>query len=348
MTPKEPWLAVNLSMFFPGIGQIYAGESWRGLIFILTQVVLIAIAVWSLFSPAGNTVLALGCSLPILVVYIVSLYDAHACVKKQFGHRLTENLPRINKDPWFAVFLSRILPGFGQLYIEKITTAAILLASTIIFSTLANFLPNLFIFLSIISAFACYHAYAAFPKRKRISKPSLIAVIAVLILAFRLIGSSLPTLISQQFEIFVIPSNSMMPTLQVGDRILVIKSSLLPKQGDLIVFKEPEFAKALDFEADKKKQKFFIKRVIGTPGQLVRVTGGVLYVNDSPLQEAYIKEPLAYEWKPPTVPVKSYLVLGDNRNNSFDSHVWGFLPARKIVGKAYKIYWPPERIRSLF
>ncbi len=139
----------------------------------------------------------------------------------------------------------------------------------------------------------------------------------------------------------------MQPTLQVGDKILVKKSSpYLPKRGDLIVFKEPKVAKALDSDP-YKKDIFFIKRIIGEPGQVVRVSGGVVYVNDQPLQEPYIAEPPAYELAPETVPSESYLVLGDNRNNSFDSHVWGFLPKRQIVGQAYKIYWPPERIRSL-
>jgi len=114
-----------------------------------------------------------------------------------------------------------------------------------------------------------------------------------------------------------------------------------------MVFREPEGAIVLESETDKKKQQFFVKRVIGEPGQVVRVTDGVVYINNQPLQEGYVAEPPAYQWGPESVPPESYFVMGDNRNNSFDSHVWGFLPKRYIVGRAYKIYWPPARIKSL-
>ncbi|MBD0361591.1 MAG: signal peptidase I, partial [Coleofasciculus sp. C3-bin4] len=131
----EPWLAVNLSMFFPGIGQVYAGERLKGMGFLCTQLVLIAIASWSIFSPTGNTVTGLGCLFLILIIYIVNLFDAYACVNKQLDVQRTEKIPRIIKDAWFAVFLSRILPGVGQLYIEKAIVGAFLLSLIIIFST---------------------------------------------------------------------------------------------------------------------------------------------------------------------------------------------------------------------
>ncbi len=343
----EPWLAVNLSMFFPGIGQVYAGERLKGMGFLCTQMVLIAIASWSIFSSTGNTVTGLGCLFLILIIYIVNLFDAYACVNKQLDVQRSEKIPRIIKDAWFAVFLSRILPGLGQLYIEKAIVGAFLLSLIIIFSTLTSIFSNLLIFVPIISAVACYHAFVAFPRPRR-QKQNLITVIAVLVLAFRLFGSYLPTWIQQEIDLFEIPSKSMLPTLEVGDRIFVNKSNdYSPHRGDVMVFREPEGAIVLESETDKKKQQFFVKRVIGEPGQVVRVTDGVVYINNQPLQEGYVAEPPAYQWGPESVPPESYFVMGDNRNNSFDSHVWGFLPKRYIVGRAYKIYWPPARIKSL-
>lgn len=346
--PREPWLAVNLSMFFPGIGQLYAGELWKGLGFIGSTAVLIAIAAWSIFSPTGNTVTGLSCLVLIGILYIGNLFDAHACVYQQLelGSPKREKIPRTYKDPWFAVFLSRILPGLGQLYIEKAVVGAFLLSALIIFSSLANIFPHLLIILPIISAVACYHAFVAF--RHYRSKRDLIAGITLCVFVIGLVSSYLPSWIGHYVEIFEIPSNSMLPTLQVGDRIFVKKSSTYsPQQGDLLVFHEPETAKLLEPEEERKEERYYIKRVVGEPGQVMRVSNGVVYINNQPLQEAYIAEPAAYEWGPVSIPMQAYVVLGDNRNNSFDSHVWGFLSEHYVVGKAYKIFWPPERIQSL-
>ncbi|HEY9665372.1 MAG TPA: signal peptidase I [Coleofasciculaceae cyanobacterium] len=343
----EPWLAVNLSMFFPGIGQFYAGEQLKGVGFLCSQVVLIAIAAWSIFSANGNTVTGLGCLLLIFAVYILNLFDAYTCAYKQLDVPLAEKIPRIQKDPWFAVFLSRILPGLGQLYLEKVIIGGFLLSLIILCSTLARFFSNLALFIPIISAVACYHAFVALPKsRKR--KQYLITIIVVLVFTFGLLGNSFPQWVGQKIEFFEIPSKSMLPTLQVNDRIFVRKSDdYSPQRGDLVVFRIPEALKQLGMDTEKNQAKFFIKRVIGLPGQSVRVTNGVVYINNQPLHEAYIAESPAYEWGPLLVPANSFIVMGDNRNNSMDSHVWGVLEQHYIVGQAYKIYWPPERIQTL-
>lgn len=343
----EPWLAVNLSMFFPGIGQLYAGERLRGLGFIGSQLVIIAIASWSIFSPSGNTVTGLSCLFLSLIIYIFNLFDTYACVNKQLDIQVSEKIPRINKNPWFAVFLSRILPGLGQFYLEKSIIGGLFLSLIIIFSSLASIIPNLLLVVPITSAVACYHAFVAFPQRRR-QKRELITILALCVLIFGLAASYIPTWIKKEIEIFEIPSTSMLPTLEVGDRIFVNKSSSYsPQRGDVMVFKEPDAAKLLESEEDSKKERFFVKRVIGEPGQVLRIADGVVYVDDQPLQEAYIKEPPAYEWGPEPIPAESYFVMGDNRNKSFDSHVWGVLPKRYVVGQAYKVYWPPERIQPL-
>lgn len=350
MVSKEPWLAVNLSMFFPGIGQLYAGEQFRGFVFIGGELILNAIAVWSIFSPTGNTVTGLIFLLLVSVIYIFSLFDAFGCVNKQLNVQSAEKLPRTHKDPWFALFLSRILPGLGQLYIEKAILGAVFLSLIIIVSGLAKFFSNLVIVIPVISAVACYHAFVTFPRQRGRSQ-SLITIIAILILTLGLVVTYLPSWVQQEIEPFEIPSKSMLPTLQSGDVIFVKKSSnYLPKKGDLIVFKAPESAKILEAKLDKtnsKEEQFFVKRAIGEPGQIVRVANGLVYINDQPLQETYIAQPPAYQWGPEQVPAKSYFVMGDNRNNSFDSHIWGFLQQHYIVGRAYKVFWPPDRIQSL-
>lgn len=129
-----------------------------------------------------------------------------------------------------------------------------------------------------------------------------------------------------------VDGTSMVPTLQDGEFVLVNKLSYKfddVARGDIIVFHFP-----VNPEED------LIKRVIGLPGDTVSVQDGQVYVNGTMLNETYIAAAPTYtsEWQ---VPEENYFVLGDNRNNSSDSHSWGLLPAEKIVGKAVVIYWPP-------
>jgi signal peptidase I len=88
----------------------------------------------------------------------------------------------------------------------------------------------------------------------------------------------------------------------------------------------------------------FIHRIIGLPGDKVEVKREQVYINNKTFQEKYIAEAPFYELGPVTVPAKSYLVLGDNRNKSCDSHLWGPVPRENIIGKVTKKYWPPKRI----
>jgi signal peptidase I len=127
---------------------------------------------------------------------------------------------------------------------------------------------------------------------------------------------------------------SMRPTLEDGEYILVNKLAYKtgePARGDIIVFIFPV-----------NPQEDLIKRVIGLPGETVAVHNGVVTVNGTPLTEPYIASPPAYDgdW---VIPEGQLFVLGDNRNDSRDSHQWQFLPIENVIGKAVLIYWPPEQ-----
>jgi signal peptidase I len=180
-------------------------------------------------------------------------------------------------------------------------------------------------------------------------------------------------------EAFKIPSGSMIPTLTIGDHLLVNKflygpripftdsrffTGAEPKRGDIIVFKFPE-----------DESKNFIKRVVGVPGDKIEIRKGILLLNDQPVQVMelkndgdrgpgsgqapswgkprvfeerlgsvthriqYLRDQSGYDFAPVLVPKESVFVMGDNRDNSQDSRVWKFVKYEKILGKALIIYW---------
>jgi signal peptidase I len=143
-----------------------------------------------------------------------------------------------------------------------------------------------------------------------------------------------------------IPSNSMDPTLQVGDRLLIEKVSYrlhAPQPGDIIVFEPPPQLQEIGYGADQA----FIKRIIGGPGQTIQVTQGKVYRDGHPLTEDYILESPTYEMPAVTVPDGYLFVMGDNRNDSNDSHVWGFLPENYVIGRAALRFWPLTKVGSM-
>jgi len=141
-----------------------------------------------------------------------------------------------------------------------------------------------------------------------------------------------------------IPSSSMEPTLEINDRLIIEKISYHfrePVRGDIVVFSPTETLQEQNFN------EAFIKRVIGLPGDTVEVKNGRVYINNEPLIENYIAEKPLYDYGPVTVPKEQYLVLGDNRNNSYDSHYWGFVPKENLIGRAVVRFWPVDRIGEI-
>jgi signal peptidase I len=132
----------------------------------------------------------------------------------------------------------------------------------------------------------------------------------------------------------------MLPTLHPGDRVLIDKliyQSKQPKRGDIVLFSATETLRKQNFNGA------FIERVIGLPGEKVEVKNKKVFINNRPLEENYIAAPPEYNWGAEVVPPDSYFVLGDNRNNSYDSHYWGYVPRALIIGKAVAIYCPAKR-----
>ncbi|MDQ0195582.1 signal peptidase I [Paenibacillus wynnii] len=128
-------------------------------------------------------------------------------------------------------------------------------------------------------------------------------------------------------EAMKVPTGSMIPTIEINDRLFVEKLMWMTKlkHSDIVVFHSP---------VEPKK---YVKRLIGLPGDVVEVKDGLLYRNQELVDEPYIKDKMNYNYGPVTVPDDQYFFLGDNRNESFDSHLWPnpFVKKDKIIGKVW-------------
>jgi signal peptidase I len=129
-------------------------------------------------------------------------------------------------------------------------------------------------------------------------------------------------------RIYAIPSVSMVPTLQAGDHILVIRGGAA-QRGDVVVF-----------HALGNSDELMVKRIVATPGDLVGSANGRVTIGGHTLDEPYLAEAAASgPIAPQIVPSDCYFVLGDNRGNSFDSRQWGALPRELVVGRAVMVLW---------
>ena len=142
-----------------------------------------------------------------------------------------------------------------------------------------------------------------------------------------------------QFTIqsFIVHGPSMENSFHNGDRLLVLKHEVPyllhgPERGDVTIFHPP-----VNLSED------YIKRIIGLPGDTVEIKKGIVYINGTELDEPYIKEPPRYTLAPTDVPENHYFFLGDNRNNSNDSHNGWMVPSENIIGKAWLSIWPPTQ-----
>lgn len=146
-----------------------------------------------------------------------------------------------------------------------------------------------------------------------------------------------------------IPSLSMYPGMDIGDRLVIEKLTYRqhpPRAGDIVTFEPPKgvIPDSGSWFADKQ---IFIKRVVAGAGDTVEVKNGRLIVNGVARDEPYLMEPPAYTLKTLTVPPGHIFVMGDNRNNSYDSHIWGPLPVENVTGRACWYYWPLQKFGGM-
>lgn len=198
------------------------------------------------------------------------------------------------------------------------------------------------------------------PRKKSLWREYAEALVIAIILAL-----TIRVFIVQAFKI---PSGSMIPSLQIGDHILVnklaygiqipgdceLEMSLLPVtcySSDLVVdFGPPERGDVIVFRYPEDEQKDFIKRIIGVPGDAIQIRNKIVYVNGERFQDATFTQRVdpgiidgrinpRDNYGPVTVPPHSYFVMGDNRDQSLDSRFWGYVREHKIKGRAFLVYW---------
>lgn len=175
---------------------------------------------------------------------------------------------------------------------------------------------------------------------------SLYRILIDLVETFVIAGAIFVVVYAFLFRPFQVNGQSMFPNYKNGEYILtnLIALQLSPiRRGEVVVFKSPE-----------NKEKDFIKRVIGMPGDTVMVKEGYVYVNGQKLDEAYLPSdfrtyPGAFltEGREVTVPEDNYIFLGDNRDFSSDSREWGFVSKDKLIGKSFFVYWPLSEMKLI-
>ncbi len=146
------------------------------------------------------------------------------------------------------------------------------------------------------------------------------------------------------FQTFFIPSTSMYPTLQPGNRIVVLKLDRTPARGDIVVFRRPPAE-----DCGGPAVPDLVKRVIGLPGETIQGKDGVIYINGQRLAEPWlpkVKTTYTSNFGPLKIPKDHYFMMGDNRVDSCDSRDWGPLPSSYIVGKVILRIWPLSQITT--
>jgi len=273
------------------------------------------------------------------------------------------------KEPLFAVLLTFVFPGLGQMYSGKIKRGLVFLGIyagmclfgwsiflyfinpqtrinaivAIVFAAVA-LLPSIWGIFIIFDAYKCskiFNKDNSLARHITLAKRVLL-IVGIIIVFWLRPGEALISNYIPKVQTYRIPSGSMRPMLQAGDRLLADKAiyeKSEPQRGDIIVFKYPQ-----------DPNRDFVERLIAFGGETLEIREGNIYVDGQLANDPRIKNRFYYNrgdygqaGSPVKVPEGYYYVLGDDSASSHDSRFWGFVPQENLVGKIYKIYWPLDR-----
>jgi len=265
------------------------------------------------------------------------------------------------RRPIVALFLSLLTFGLGQIYNGQLKKAVsfylaeCLLVATLLFSDLFFSFFGMIMFLLIgfsIGLFSMLEALWSAIRLKGISLKKYnrwYYYLGIIFLNLFIIAPITESVFKPDLPIkaYRIPSGAMSPAIEIGDHIVVNKKAFekhSPKRGDIVVFQYP-----VDPSQD------FIERVVGLPGEILEMRNKKVFVNNRLLEEPYVRHTDPHiipaqvgprdNFGPITVPDNSLFVMGDNRDESFDSRFWGFVDASALKGRALYIYWSKSKSR---
>lgn len=338
--PREPWLAVTWAAIFPGLGQAYAGDVRAAWGVGIGVIVLIAAAAAFLFLPGGSVLAGYALLAVALALVIGSLFHAHALARRTLTPEADAER-RSQRDAWKAVCLSLLIPGLGQLYDRRGLSGAFFLALFF----LASNVPEPFARFSgeILATIAMFEAWRGATGRRGADGPELrraiVVRVAVVALALVVTVGVRATLVRAAR----VPSMSMEPTLKRGDYFLIdVTRHGRADRDDIVVHTRPG-----------STAHEYAKRVLGIGGDEVEIRPDGAWRNGEKVLEGpgFAGAPpgglIGASGSPFRVPSATAYVVGDWLANSEDSRYFGPLPLSAIRGRAYKIYWPLSRARTL-
>ena len=337
---REPWLAACLAGVFPGLGRWYAGDRGIAALQFATAAALVATGGYLSFAPGRSGAVGLAVLAAALVFWVISVWDAHRACRARAGSEF-EQTRRSQRDAWKTVFLSRLVPGLGQLYDRRWPIGILLLAAFIVlrnYETLAWGLTG-----GLLAGIACLDAGLRSRGRRPASVRRVWGVLGFVVLIAGTAPIAVGALRDYVVRAFRIPAASMAPTLEVGDCILVdMGARNRARTGDIVLLPFPD-----------RPGQWFVKTVFASAGDLVEFRHDGAYRNGERAITCFTPdaalEGVAYGRRgaPYRVPEGAVFALGDNYLNSNDSRFLGPYPVAQVRGRAYKIYWPPRRARTL-
>lgn len=357
---REPWLSVNLNWIQSGLGQIYAGQKQWGLTLLITDWVLLSVAVWQWLSQQGNARLGAGLFGAWLILKAYVLFDAFLSVRQDNSIGFETNR-RKERDGWLGIYLNQLLPGLGHLYLNRFLSGLLFLGlsaaaywwavpqledsplSPMAIHCLSFAIYVALVLISIVSASA----------NNEVSKGTntqLLLIVLLCLFLFSLKSDLARRLVLSSYYPVTFDSRSargLAPNILPGDRVWgKMLTRYRPHRSDLVFYASPA----------REYHKQVVHRVVAKSGEKVQIdsTTGRLII-DGKLYDLGIFKDLRYTvtgrfgtlGRPYTVPNGYIFVLGDDSAKSIDSRHYGAVPESSVGGIAHKIAWPISRIGNL-